>query len=176
MKSVSLFAGSTPENMAIGSINNLTVPSTSTTLDLAKRYESIRKSSSSGSSSPLMPPTLTNSGLMTSGNSVPNFHGSFLQAPSVMPPAGPHLLPPPLLLMSSSANTPNPPTRSPHVSASPPVPMQGNNKLLVRPHPHRLIPTSPQVPNIPPSTNPYFNMQENLDTYGTYNVLSFTIT
>ena len=169
-------SGNTVENTTTDNVNNLIVPSTSTTLDLARRYEDIRKSSSSGSSSPLMHPILTNSGITTSGGLVPNFHGNFLHAASVMPPSGPHLLPPPLLLMSSSATTPHPPTCSPPVSASPPVAMQSNSKLLVRPHPHRLMPTSPQLPNIPPSTNPYFNIQENLDTYGTYNVVSCTIT
>ena len=91
-----------------------------------------------------------------------NFHGNFL--PTSVIPGAQHLLPPPLLLMPSSVT--GTPTSSPPISSSSPNSLQTSNKLLVRPHPHRFMPTTSQIPSLPLSSNPYFNIQENLESYG----------
>ena len=135
------------------------MPAMNTPLNFGRRHEDARKSSSSESSSPLMP------GL---SGGIPNigipgsFPGGFL--PPTGLPGAPHLLPPPLLLMPSSVS--GTPTSSPPISSSSPDSMQTSNKLLVRPHPHRFMPTSSQIPSIPLTSNPYFNIQDNLESYG----------
>ena len=126
-------------------------------LEFGRRHEDARKSSSSESSSPLLPGL--SSGIPTAG--IPgNFHGNFL--PSSVIPGAPHLLPPPLLLMPSSGT----PTSSPPISSSSPNTMQTSNKLLVKPHPHRFMPTSSHIPGMPLSSNPYYNLPDNLESYG----------
>ena len=137
-------------------------------LNFGRRNEDARKSSSSESSSPLMPGL--SSGIPTGG--VPgSFHGGFL--PSSVIPGAPHLLPPPLLLMPSSVS--GTPTSSPPISSSSPNSMQTSNKLLVRPHPHRFMPTSSQIPSLPLTSNPYFNMHENIESYGKLQIFNFEI-
>ena len=135
-------------------------------LEFGRRHEDARKSSSSESSSPLMPGL--SSGIPTAG--IPgNFHGNFL--PSSVIPGAPHLLPPPLLLMPSSGT----PTSSPPISSSSPNSMQTSNKLLVRPHPHRFMPTSSQIPGMPLPSNPYYNIPENLESYGKLGVFWYFV-
>ena len=132
-------------------------------MDFGRRHEDARKSSSSESSSPLMPGL--SSGI-TPGVIPGNFHGNFL--PTSVIPGAQHLLPPPLLLMPSSVS--GTPTSSPPISSSSPNSMQTSNKLLVRPHPHRFMPTTSQLPSLPLSSNPYFNLQENLESYGRFHL------
>ena len=141
-------------------VSSSTVPSTNTSINFSTRHEDVRKSSSSESSSPLMPGL---SGGIPSGGLGGSFHNNFL--PTSVMPGGQHLIPPPLLLMPSVTR---PPTGSPPNSASSTSAMQTSNKLLVRPHPHRFMPTSSQIPSLPLSSNPYFNIQENLENYGKF--------
>ena len=142
------------------------VPASSAVINLVRRHGDVRKSSSSGSSTPPhsipgLPSTLS-SGIAAVGG----LHSNFLPS-SVLPGGGQHIFPPPLLLMSSM-NQPGS-AGSPPISTSPPNPMQTNNKHLVRPHAHRYMPTSSHVPSIPSlSSNPYLNMQEKLDNFGQY--------
>ena len=155
---VFLAEGKITENVYIPSL----VSSTNSSISLGRRHGDVRKSSSSGSSSPLLPGV--SSGMPSVGIS-DSFHGNFLPN-SVIPSSGDrqHLLPPPLLLMPPVTN-PRAPSGSPPISSSSPSLLQTSNKLLVKPHPHRFIPSNPQIPSLPLSSNPYFSMQDNLENH-----------
>ena len=152
-----IISGALGETVA-DNVSSSMVPSTNTSINFSTRHEDVRKSSSSDSSSPIMPG-------LTGGIPGGGLGGSFLNnfLPTQGIPGGQHLIPPPLLLMPSVAR---PPTCSPPNSASSSSAMQPSNKLLVRPHPHRFMPSSSHIPSLPLSSNPYFNIQENLENYG----------